>query len=55
VDAAKIIDAVHKALGEPTIGPIADALPLIDAAISRAMAGEPETTSTRVVEAAEKR
>jgi hypothetical protein len=55
VDASKVIDAVHKALGEPTIGPVADALPLIDAAISRAMAGEPETTSTRVVKAAEKR
>jgi len=55
VDAAKIIDAVHKALGEPTVGPVADALPLIDGAISRAMAGEPETTSTRVVKAAEKR
>ena len=46
-----IIDAIHKAVGSPSSGPIADALPLIDGAV-RSVFG---TKEARVIKAAETR
>jgi hypothetical protein len=46
-----IIDAIHKALGDPDSGAIADAMPLIDGAVRSSFGGK----ETRIVKAAETR
>jgi len=52
----KVMEEIRGALGNPSSGPLKDALPLIEAGVRKALGGgQPEAKATRVVKAAETR
>lgn len=55
MNAAKIMDSIKAALGNPQSGTIADAMPLIEAGVLDALGEGAPKASTRVVKAAETR
>lgn len=53
--ADKIMDEIRGALGNPSSGPLKDALPLIEAGVRKALGGDGRAKEARVVKAAETR